>query len=119
MRTLSRTRKLICLFSTALVIAFAISAVSGRVSISIADIVKIFSNFYHGKTASVEFLPKELVFLWIRLPRCIMAVLVGISLAMSGAVIPGPVQKSPGIAGYPGGIIRMYFRGGSGADPPF
>jgi len=106
MRTLSRTRKLICLFSTALVIAFAISAVSGRVSISIADIVKIFSNFYHGKTASVEFLPKELVFLWIRLPRCIMAVLVGISLAMSGAVYQALFRNplvSPDILGVSSG----------------
>ena len=101
-----KTRGIVYLFAAALVIAFAISAVSGRVTIDYADIFTIFSNLYHGRDPSNDFLSKTLVFLWVRLPRCIMAVLVGTSLAMSGAVYQALFRNplvSPDILGVSSG----------------
>ena len=62
---------------------------------------------------------KELVFLWIRLPRCLMALLVGSALAVSGAVYQALFRNplvSPDILGRLG---RVYVRGGPGAHPGF
>ncbi len=64
------------------------------------------SNLIHGRSASGDQLSKEMVMLWIRLPRCIMAVLVGTGLAVSGAVYQALFRNplvSPDILGVSAG----------------
>lgn len=69
-----------------LVLAFVLSVLSGRVSVNWTDVYLLAAHFFHGQPLSEDLLQKGLVFLWIRLPRCIMALLVGAGLAVSGAV---------------------------------
>lgn len=63
-------------------------------------------NYYYGLKSNGELLSKELVFFWIRLPRCIMAILAGSSLAVSGAVYQALFRNplvSPDILGVSAG----------------
>lgn len=90
----------------ALFAALLVAAVSGRVPISFSDIFHMFSNLFNGIATKGELLSKELVFFWIRLPRCIMAILVGASLAVSGAVYQALFRNplvSPDILGVSAG----------------
>ncbi|CCK79120.1 FecCD family ABC transporter permease [Desulfobacula toluolica] len=106
MKTFSSSRQVIYLLIFVLTAAFAVSAISGRVTIKICDLTAIFSNLYNGRDSVGDLIPKELVFLWIRLPRCIMAVLVGSSLAVSGAVYQALFRNplvSPDILGVSAG----------------
>jgi len=62
--------------------------------------------FFSGHAVSEEILSKELVFWWIRLPRCIMAVFVGMGLSVSGAVYQALFRNplvSPDILGVAAG----------------
>ena len=95
-----------CLLCAAILIAFAVSVACGRVTIGFFDIMTFFSNLWHGRDTSGDLLSKELVFLWIRLPRCVMALLVGSSLAVSGAVYQALFRNplvSPDILGVSAG----------------
>ncbi|MCD4677573.1 MAG: iron ABC transporter permease [Desulfobacula sp.] len=106
MKTLSAPRGFICLLAVVLLAAFFVSAISGRVPIGVSEIFSIFSNLYHGRDSTGDLLSKELVFLWIRLPRCVMAILVGSSLAVSGAVYQALFRNplvSPNILGVSAG----------------
>ncbi len=89
-----------------LMLAFILSIASGRVSIGFSDMVSSVANFYQSRDSADDFIPKELVFLWIRLPRCLMAVLVGSSLAVTGAVYQALFRNplvSPDILGVSAG----------------
>lgn len=105
MKILHSTRVL-CILAALLAVVFFVSVVSGRVSIGLFDIFTIFSNLFHGISSTGDLISKELVFLWIRLPRCIMAILVGASLAVSGAVYQALFRNplvSPDILGVSAG----------------
>ena len=106
MKTLSPFKGLIYLLVAALIVAFLVAAISGRVFISFSEIFNMLSNFYYGLESTGELLSKELVFFWIRLPRCVMAILVGSSLAVSGAVYQALFRNplvSPDILGVSAG----------------
>lgn len=106
LKTFSSYKWLLYLLSGGLIIAFAISLISGRVSIEFSEILGILSNLFHGRDSAGDFVSKDLVFLWIRLPRCVMAVLVGSSLAVSGAVYQALFRNplvSPDILGVSAG----------------
>ena len=71
-----------------------------------SDILVMISNLIHGETSARDLISKELVFAWVRLPRCIMAILVGSSLAVSGAVYQALFRNplvSPDILGVSAG----------------
>ncbi len=99
-------RQILWLLGLLLVLAFAVSMISGRVAIGFEDVFAMISNLYHGREPTGDLIPRELVFAWIRLPRCIMAVLVGSSLAVSGAVYQALFRNplvSPDILGVSAG----------------
>lgn len=100
------SKRLIYLLIPALVLAFITASVSGRVDIGFSDIFKMCLNFCNNMDSKGELFSKELVFVWVRLPRCIMAVLVGSSLAVSGAVYQALFRNplvSPNILGVSAG----------------
>ncbi len=106
MKTARSFRTIILLLLAALVLAFILSIFSGRVAIGFFDMMAIFSKFYRDWDGAGSFIPNELVFLWIRLPRCVMAVLVGSSLAVTGAVYQALFRNplvSPDILGVSAG----------------
>ncbi|MCD4742534.1 MAG: iron ABC transporter permease [Desulfobacteraceae bacterium] len=106
MKLFFTSKGLIYLLSAALIVAFIVAGISGRVNISFSEIFTMLLNFYYGLESKGELLSKELVFFWIRLPRCVMAILVGSSLAVSGAVYQALFRNplvSPNILGVSAG----------------
>lgn len=100
------SRRLIILLLAALMLAFVLSVSSGRVSIGAADMARIFLNLYQNLETAGSLMSKELVFLRIRIPRCLMAVLVGSGLAVTGAVYQALFRNplvSPDILGVSAG----------------
>ncbi|OGR57671.1 MAG: ABC transporter permease, partial [Desulfobacula sp. RIFOXYB2_FULL_45_6] len=98
--------RLIVLLLAALMFSFALSVSSGRVSIGVADMARIFSNLYQNWEIAGTLMSEELVFFWIRIPRCLMAVLVGSGLAVTGAVYQALFRNplvSPDILGVSSG----------------
>lgn len=88
-KTVAANRTLILgMISCLLIISVLLSLVTGAYTISIADTIGI---FYHKLGFPVEYLAEEKVaVLWsIRLPRVLLAVLVGGSLAIAGASLQG------------------------------
>ena len=95
-------------------VAFALSVLSGRVAIGIADMARIFLNLYQNWETTGSLMSKELVFLWIRIPRCLMAVMVGSGLAVTGAVYQALFRNplvSPDILGVSAGCTFGAARG--------
>lgn len=93
-------------FSLIVVICFLVSVVFGRLDIGYGDIMGMITNFIQGKSSQGDLLSRELVFFWIRLPRCLMAVMVGAGLAVSGAVYQALFRNplvSPDILGVSSG----------------
>jgi iron complex transport system permease protein len=100
------TKIIILALSFLLVILFLASISMGRVFIHVTDLFTLAANFFSGRETSQDVLPKELVFWWIRFPRCVMAMLVGSGLAISGAVYQALFRNplvSPDILGVSSG----------------
>jgi len=78
----------------------------GRVFINGPDLFSLIANLFSNDGMPRDLLSKELVFWWIRVPRCVMAVLVGSGLAISGAVYQALFRNplvSPDILGVSAG----------------
>ena len=89
-----------------LMVFFFISMLSGRYDISLHDMGKILLSLATNDSLSPALNSQKMVFLWIRLPRCLMAVLVGMGLAVSGAVYQALFRNplvSPDILGVSAG----------------
>lgn len=89
-----------------LLIFFSISMLAGRYEITLCDIWKIFSGMANGTPLAPELTSSKMVLLWIRLPRCLMAILVGMGLSVSGAVYQALFRNplvSPDILGVSAG----------------
>lgn len=100
------TRHLVVFLSVVLVLLFLSSLVVGRFEITVPDIGAMISAFFSGGPVPEDLVSKQLVFWWIRLPRCIMAVLVGMGLSVSGAVYQALFRNplvSPDILGVAAG----------------
>ena len=96
------TTILLCL----LIIFFFVSMRAGRYEISLEDMGKILASLTSDKPISPALNSKKMVFIWIRLPRCIMAILVGMGLSVSGAVYQALFRNplvSPDILGVSAG----------------
>ncbi|MEA1968220.1 MAG: iron ABC transporter permease [Thermodesulfobacteriota bacterium] len=103
---LNRKKTFIYFLTGTLVLLFFISIVTGRVKISISEILSIFKIVFSGDNFSESLTSNQLVFWWIRLPRCIMAVIVGMGLSVSGAVYQALFRNplvSPDILGVAAG----------------
>ena len=86
--------------------AFLISLGAGRYEISLADMAAIAGNLLGDTPLPQTLTAQKNVFLWIRLPRCLMAVLVGTGLSVSGAVYQALFRNplvSPDILGVAAG----------------
>jgi iron complex transport system permease protein len=98
------TRSLVLLLTAVLMASFILSISSGRVPIQFSDMIRMASTFFQNPEGVL--VSKDLVFLWIRLPRCLMAVLAGSSLAVTGAVYQALFRNplvSPDILGVSAG----------------
>jgi iron complex transport system permease protein len=101
-----RTRRLTLFLGTVLLVLFLVSLVMGRFEIFPSDIRDMVRAFFSGTSLSPDLASKQLVILWIRLPRCLMAVLVGMGLSVSGAVYQALFRNplvSPDILGVAAG----------------
>jgi iron complex transport system permease protein len=93
------------ILSLVLAVCLVISASLGRVDVGLSDIKELIQWMWQGDdgpplSASAQ------VFLWVRLPRCLMAALVGTGLAVSGAVYQALFRNplvSPNILGVSAG----------------
>ena len=98
-----RTIPVLCLL---LAVLFLGSLLAGRFKITVSEITAILSSLIPGNSLSQDLISEKLVFLWIRLPRCIMAVMVGTGLSVSGAVYQALFRNplvSPDILGVAAG----------------
>jgi len=100
------TKPLIISLVVILVLLFLSLLVIGRFEISVSDITAMINALFSGKAVTGELVSKQLVFCWIRLPRCLMAILVGMGLSVSGAVYQALFRNplvSPDILGVAAG----------------
>ena len=100
------TKPLIISLVVILVLLFLALLVIGRFEISVSDITAMINALFSGKAVTGELVSKQLVFCWIRLPRCLMAILVGMGLSVSGAVYQALFRNplvSPDILGVAAG----------------
>jgi len=96
----------VLILSFLLLLLFMASVSMGRVSIGLSDMLTFATRFFFGVERTQDPLPGELVFWWIRFPRCVMAILVGSGLAVSGAVYQALFRNplvSPDILGVSAG----------------
>ena len=97
---------LVSLLSLLVLGILILSLSMGRISIDLKEIATILTNALLGIENPLELESKALVFLWIRLPRCLMAVLTGAGLSLAGAVYQGLFRNplvSPDILGVSAG----------------
>ena len=84
--TISFKAAVLVILAAAVVFAFILGNVVGTMDISVSDIIDTVSGNHTGTNNKV---------IWnIRLPRMILAALVGINLALSGSILQG-VMKNP------------------------
>lgn len=84
--TVSFKAAVLVILAAAVVFAFILGNVVGTMDISVSDIIDTVSGDHTGTNNKV---------IWnIRLPRMILAALVGINLALSGSILQG-VMKNP------------------------
>jgi len=94
------------LLAALLLFLFLTLLLVGRFNITADDIFTMVGAFFSGRTLPPELISKQLVFFWIRLPRCLMAVIVGMGLSVSGAVYQALFRNplvSPDILGVAAG----------------
>jgi iron complex transport system permease protein len=102
-------KRLIIILMSALVVLFIVSLMVGDVNFNIINALKSLSN----DDSTLE----SIILMDIRLPRTLLAVLIGASLGLSGAALQGMVRNplaEPGIIGVStsaalGAVIVFYF----------
>lgn len=103
---LKKSPRIIPVLCLLLTVLFLGSLLAGRFKITVSEITAILSSLLPGNSLSQDLISQKLVFLWIRLPRCIMAVMVGTGLSVSGAVYQALFRNplvSPDILGVAAG----------------
>ena len=105
-RNIARTRLLTAGLALLLGVLFILSLLIGRMETDLAQILSVAGQILTGREPAGKLPAEILVFWWIRLPRCIMAVTVGMALSVSGAVYQGLFRNplvSPDILGVAAG----------------
>lgn len=102
-------RVLISVLTIALCLAVLVNILSGSLLIPVSDMAVIFADTFgfdsRAETVS-DFAVKQSVLLQIRLPRIALAIITGLSLAVSGAVMQGLFRNplaDPGLMGISAG----------------
>ena len=93
---------ILCLSFTLLLVILSVR--SGPVSINFAEILNILINILNSSESTIDM--NSQIILNIRLPRIILAILVGISLSVSGAIMQGLLRNpmaDPSIIGVSSG----------------
>lgn len=97
-----RLKSLVLLASALL--ALALGAAVGSAEISVRDLITVVANKLFGAPLSKEISPVTVSILWsIRIPRAVMAFLVGAALAASGTVMQS-VLRNPLASSYTLGV---------------
>ncbi len=99
-------RRLTAILTLILGLMFILSLGIGRVHISMAELCRILFSWVSHQQVDPELSGKAMVFTLVRLPRCVMAVLLGMGLSVSGAVYQGLFRNplvSPDILGVSAG----------------
>ena len=96
-------RTALCLGLLLVVVAFLVAGASGAYPISVDQLWRLLGNALTGKTMDA---PEQLVFLNIRLPRLVLAVVAGAGLAVAGTLMQGLFRNplaDPGLIGISSG----------------
>lgn len=100
-------RPFLLLLLIAMLIIFFVSLAVGRIEVSLQHVLEIICYHLSGINAFNDFTRGEEAVVWfIRMPRIILAMLVGAGLAISGAVMQGVFNNplvDPGIVGVSAG----------------
>ncbi len=99
-------RRLIAWLLVSLAVLFVASLFVGRYQADGAALWSVFSRLLSGDFPGDPMAVDTMVVWWLRLPRCLMAIMVGMSLALSGAVYQGLFRNplvSPDILGVSAG----------------
>lgn len=116
----SKKRSLILLFFILAIVAFLISITNGSLKLSVGEVIR--AIFTQADTTN------STVIMNIRLPRILLAILVGINLSLSGVILQSVMKNplaDPGIIGVSAGaglfgmIILILFPHMSAMLPPF
>lgn len=89
-----------------LILAFFVSLGIGRIPISAGEVLRISISWLSQEPPDPQLSGKAMVFTLVRLPRCLLAVLMGMGLSVSGAVYQGLFRNplvSPDILGVSAG----------------
>lgn len=100
------SRNLILLLGVGLVLFFLLSLLIGRIPITTEELGSILSSWVAGQPVDRVLEGKGMVFILVRLPRCILALLLGMGLSVAGAVCQGLFRNplvSPDILGVSAG----------------
>lgn len=106
MKSSGSSCRLVVVLGSILIVSLVVSLFSGRIHIHWHEMVTFAIHFVKKQDLPADLVHKELVLLWIRLPRCLMALLVGSALAVSGAVYQALFRNplvSPDILGVSAG----------------
>ena len=99
-------RRLILGLAVVLAVLFVMSLSVGRFHVEGSELRLLIGRLVSGDFRSASLDADTMVVWWIRLPRCLMAIMVGMSLALSGAVYQGLFRNplvSPDILGVAAG----------------
>lgn len=103
---MAKSRFFVVFLAAGLIILFLTLLIVGRFAITVADLGSMLDAFFSGRAVAGDLVTKQLVFWWIRLPRTLMAILVGMGLSVSGAVYQALFRNplvSPDILGVAAG----------------
>lgn len=98
--------KLIIILFLVLVLLFVASLSMGRFNVAGSELATFFFRLLSGAFSTEPLTADTMVIWWLRVPRCLMAVMVGMSLSLSGAVYQGLFRNplvSPDILGVAAG----------------
>lgn len=110
-----KKRQVVIIFIILLFLGFLLSMSIGPITVSIKDIYNSFFNFTGTKA--------ENAIITVRLPRFLLSVVVGVSLAVAGSIMQGLTRNplaSPQLIGANSGaamfvVLSMYLFGGKGS----
>lgn len=86
-------KRIFLILSITLIIFFGLALVVGSVSVPVLDSLKVLANNLFGANFAVDTATNNIIY-GIRLPRVVLAMLVSMALATSGATIQG-VYRNP------------------------
>jgi len=92
--------------SLLLIVSLSCSFFIGKVSVTPMDIFSFLRHFFTQQPLSEDLAVKMVTFFYVRLPRCLLAVLGGMTLSVAGAVYQGMFRNpivSPNILGLTAG----------------